>query len=139
MIFIHIEPVYSLQDTLSPTISPIDNVIDHEQTIRLPLLIENALDMLLKDTDLTSWKIKSELDFTQITVRLRNMAATQVSRYENVSPSQIVRDKVRATKWRDTARDRTVEMIQLGSVFDKEALGGPCDKNEIPQPTENEQ
>ena len=35
--------------------------------IGLPHFLENALDMLLKDTDLTSLHIKRELDFTQIT------------------------------------------------------------------------
>ena len=113
--------------------------------IGLPLLLENALDMLLKDTDLTSGHIKSESDFTQITVRFRNMTAigdqvTQVSKYREVPPSQIVRDNIRATKWRDTARDRIVEKTQLeGLLDDKEALGESCHKNEIPQSAGNQQ
>ena len=64
----------------------------------------------------------------------------QVGNYKKVLPSQIVRDKVRATKWRDTAKDRTMEMNHLEQLFDdKEALGKSCDKNKIPQSAGNQQ
>ena len=70
-------------------------------------MLQNPLNMLLKDRDLTFWHIKSELDLTQIAVRFRNMAAigsqvTQDSKRKKVPPSWIVRDKITATKWRDT-------------------------------------
>ena len=69
---------------------------------------------------------------------------TQVSKYKKVPPSQIVRDSIRATKWRDTARVRTMEKIQLADLLnDKEALGESCNKNEmknlIPQSAGNQQ
>ena len=61
--------------------------------------------MLLQDTDLASWYMKSEVDFTELTVRFRNMAASggQPStdcKYKKVTPSQMTRDKSRCAMQR---------------------------------------
>ena len=54
-------------------------------------------------------------------------------------PSQIVRDNIRATKWGDTARDRTMDKIQLEDLLDdKEALCESCHTNVIPQSARNQ-
>ena len=70
----------------------------------LPLMLESILDILLKDNDLTSWYIKSESDFTQLTVRFRNMAASGGQplvdcKYKKMTHSQMTRDKARCTMW----------------------------------------
>ena len=60
--------------------------------------------MLLKAGDLTSWNIRGDTDFTQVTIRF-NMATdgqlvTKDTKFKKVPPSQINRDRDRAYRWK---------------------------------------
>ena len=96
--------------------------------IGLPVILENILDVLLKDTDLTSWYMKSESDFTQLTVRFRNMAATDGQsqtdcKYKKMTPSQMTRDKSRCAIWKSRLNPEadiyTGQPINNGTLVDE--------------------
>ena len=65
----------------------------------MPLVLENSLDMLLKENVLSSWQIRSGDQYTQVTMRFSNTAILPTDKdivYRRAPPSQIARDRKRA-------------------------------------------
>ena len=76
--------------------------------IGLPKTLEISLSNLLDDCDISSWNIKGDNDGTQIWIRFKSedsaMDNTNIT-YRRAPPSQMRRNKNRASSWRDKEPD----------------------------------
>ena len=68
----------------------------------LPNNLEVYLNETLRGSTITSWNIRGEQDYTQVTIRFGSTAMLDTNvKYRKVPPSRIVRDKARAARYND--------------------------------------